>query len=41
MVLTPKAIKWLHDTPAPDVPKKLDLILQVLKIDEVIHNPEK
>ena len=41
MVLTPQAIKRLHDTPCPDVPKKLDLILQVLKVDNVIHNPEK
>lgn len=24
-----------------DVPKKLDLILQVLKVDDIAHNPEK
>jgi hypothetical protein len=39
--LTPIAIKKLNDTPCADVPKKTDLILQVLKVDEVVHNPEK
>jgi hypothetical protein len=41
MVLTPQALKHLHDTPALEVPKKVDLILQVLKVDEVVHNPDK
>jgi len=27
MVLTPQAIKRLHETPSAEVPKKLDLIL--------------
>ena len=39
--LTPAAIKSLHEQSAADVPKKLDLVLQVLRVDDVHANPEK
>ena len=39
--LTPAAIKQLNDSSVNEVPKKLDLVLQVLKVDDVQHNPEK
>jgi hypothetical protein len=40
-VLTPAAIKNLHDTAKEEIPKKLDLVLQVLKVDDVVHNTDK
>ena len=39
--LTYAALKSLHDQAPQDVPKKLDLVLQVLKVDDIMHNPEK
>ena len=39
--LTPSAIKTIHDSSAADYPKRLDLLLQVLKVEEMAQNPEK
>jgi hypothetical protein len=39
--LTQLAIKNLNDSQPQDIAKKLDLVLQILKIDDVQHNPEK
>jgi hypothetical protein len=40
-VLTPGSIKSLNDVNQQDIAKKLDLVLQVLKVDDIVHNPEK
>jgi len=39
--LTQAAIKSLNDQSVYEVPKKLDLTLQVLKVDEIMFNPER
>ena len=39
--LTQAIIKHLNDQPTQEVPKKMDLVLQVLKVDDIVHNPEK
>ena len=39
--LTPNAIKHIHDCNKETLPKLFDLILQVIKVEEVQQNPEK
>ena len=39
--LTSGAIKHVQDTQATENLKKLDFVLQVTKVDEVVQNPEK
>jgi hypothetical protein len=38
-MLSPAAIKTLNDTMPQDMPRKMDLILQITKIDDMVQKP--
>jgi hypothetical protein len=40
-ILSTSAIKHLNDQSAQDVPKKVELILQIIKIEDIPQNPDK